>query len=136
LHAMTVETEAAMQAVDVTAKVQTALKSMGLISGALLVYSPHTTAGVTVNEHADPTVMQDLRSVFARLVPPRQDFRHAEGNSHAHALASLTGSSVLVPVENGALCLGTWQGIFLLEFDGPRRRKLLLQPLGAAVAPK
>jgi secondary thiamine-phosphate synthase enzyme len=99
--------------------------------GACLVFCPHTTAGLTINENADPDVMRDLRSEFDRLVPwENPAFQHMEGNSAAHLKASLCGSSVTVPVDKGRLRLGVWQAVYLCEFDGPRSRKVLIQLLG------
>lgn len=92
-----------------------------------MIYVPHTTAAVTINENADPNVATDINSVLTRLVPARADYRHEEGNSDAHAKAVLVGSSVTVPVEAGAPALGRWQGIFLCEFDGPRERQILVK---------
>lgn len=126
---LTVQTIKNQQAVAVTDRVESVVRKAGLISGAVLVYCPHTTAGLTVNECADPTVMQDLEGILHQLVPPSMHYRHGEGNSHAHARAMLVGSSVCVPVKNGRLCLGTWQGIFFLEFDGPRQRTVYVQCL-------
>ncbi len=114
---------------DVTPHIQKALAASGLTEGAVLVYCPHTTAGVTVNENADPSVRRDIAMALERLVPVDLPFAHLEGNSDAHVKASLVGPSVTVPVEGGHLALGTWQGIFFAEFDGPRQRRLLVQPL-------
>ncbi len=114
---------------EVTPLVEKALAASGLTEGAVLVYCPHTTAGVTVNENADPTVRRDIAMALERLVPIDLPFAHLEGNSDAHVKASMVGGSVTVPVEGGRLALGTWQGIFFAEFDGPRQRRLLVQPL-------
>ncbi len=108
--------------VDVTEKVRQALQASGAREGWVLVYCPHTTAGVTVNENADPSVPDDIIQGLSRLVPRDGAWTHAEGNSDAHIKASLIGSSVTIPVAEGDLVLGTWQGIFVCEFDGPRRR--------------
>ncbi len=116
--------------VDITTQVAAALAAEGRADGAVLVYVPHTTAGVTINENADPSVRADLEMTLDHLVSLRLPFTHAEGNSDAHAKASLMGSSVLVPLQGGRLQLGTWQGIFLAEFDGPRRRKVQVSVLG------
>lgn len=110
--------------VDITAEVERALRAIGMQDGMATVFVPHTTAGVTINEHADPDVASDLEGVFDRLIPWDGPYRHAEGNTAAHAKASLTGSSVRVPVEGGRLRLGTWQGVFLAEYDGPRTRQV------------
>jgi secondary thiamine-phosphate synthase enzyme len=110
--------------VDVSRQVADLVRGAG--DGAVVVFVPHTTAGVTINEDADPSVRADLEMALDRMVPGDQPFRHAEGNSDAHAKASLMGSSVTVPVVDGALQLGTWQGIYFAEFDGPRRRRVFV----------
>ncbi len=120
--------------VDITPQVAAALRGSGLAEGAVLVYSPHTTAGVTINEGADPDVRRDMLAHLALLVPARADFRHAEGNSDAHIKTSLMGPSQLIPVTGGRLALGAWQKIYLCEFDGPRQRTVLVQPLAAGEA--
>jgi len=104
--------------------VRAAAAELGLRDGWLTVFVPHTTAGVTINEGADPDVASDLERWLDRLVPWRGDYAHAEGNTAAHAKASLVGSSVRVPVRGGELRIGTWQEIFLCEFDGPRERRV------------
>jgi secondary thiamine-phosphate synthase enzyme len=121
---LTVRTSRAEELVDVTDKVERALGELGLSDGAALVYVPHTTAGVTINEGADPAVRRDVLAALALMVPADQAFEHAEGNSPAHVKASLVGSAVLVPVEGGELRLGRWQSVYLCEFDGPRSRKV------------
>jgi secondary thiamine-phosphate synthase enzyme len=98
---------------------------------AVMVYVPHTTAGVLINEHADPAVADDILEALARLVPTNRQYRHAEGNAPAHVKASLVGTSQLIPVSSGRLELGTWQGIFLAEFDGPRTRTVCVVPVSA-----
>ncbi|HMK91768.1 MAG TPA: secondary thiamine-phosphate synthase enzyme YjbQ [Thermoleophilia bacterium] len=128
---LSIETDTRVALLDVTDLVANALGTSGLREGAALVYCPHTTAGLTINEHADPTVRRDIAMALERLVPDDLPFAHLEGNSDAHVKASLVGASVLVPVEGGRPALGTWQGIFFCEFDGPRRRRLLVQPLPA-----
>lgn len=119
------------QILDVTSEVNGWLSEAGMQHGAVLVYCPHTTASVTVNESADPDVSSDVSEALAAMVPD-VGFRHAEGNAPAHVRASLLGPSVVLPVEDGALKLGTWQGIYFCEFDGPRSRKLWLFPLGGS----
>ncbi len=126
---LSLETGERMTLVDVTALVEQALAASGLHEGAVLVFCPHTTAGLTVNEDADPSVRRDIVMALERLVPVDLPFAHLEGNSDAHVKAALMGCSVTVPVEDGRLALGTWQGIYFAEFDGPRRRRLLVQPL-------
>lgn len=101
-------------------------------NGVLIVYCPHTTAGITINESADPSVATDLLTQLAKLVPENANYSHMEGNSDAHIKSSLIGCSEKVLVENGRLALGTWQGIFFAEFDGPRSRKAYLQFFSAS----
>ena len=117
--------------VDITAEVAAEVAAAGLGDGAVVVYVPHTTAGVTINENADPSVRADLAVALERLVPTSLPFTHLEGNSDAHVKASLMGSSVTIPVQDGRLQLGTWQGVYLAEFDGPRRRHVLVSVLAA-----
>ncbi len=107
---------------NVTEYAEKSLAKSGVKEGVCLVYCPHTTAGITINENADPDVAHDLLLGLSRAFPDRPEFRHAEGNSAAHLKASFVGSSAAVPVEEGRLVLGTWQGIYFCEFDGPRRR--------------
>jgi secondary thiamine-phosphate synthase enzyme len=113
--------------IDVTAEVKKCLKESRISDGICVVFVPHTTAGVTINENADPDVQSDLLFGLNKAFPDRPEFRHAEGNSSAHLKASSVGSSVTVLVENGALVLGAWQGIYFCEFDGPRRRKFMVK---------
>lgn len=114
-------------AVDVTGDVRRIVASSGLKEGLCVVYVPHTTAGVTINENADPDVKADILMALRAAVPETQPYAHAEGNSTAHVKATLVGSSVTVPISEGRLQLGTWQGINLCEFDGPRSRKIWIQ---------
>lgn len=119
------------QLLDITERVNDGCRALGMARGAVLVQVPHTTAGVTVNEGYDPDVAADLLTALEALVPHVR-FAHAEGNSDAHLLALLTGSSVVLPVEGGRLALGRWQRVFLCEFDGPRTRQVRLQALAGA----
>lgn len=112
--------------IDVTAEVDTALRQNGLADGLCHVFVPHTTAGVLINENADPAVCQDTLAVLERLVPWQGDYAHAEGNAAAHVKSILVGTAQLIPVREGALQLGRWQGIFFCEFDGPRSRELVV----------
>jgi len=113
--------------VDITALVREEVRSSGIDTGICVVYCPHTTAGLTINEHADPAVANDLLVAFERFVADDIAWTHLEGNSPAHVKATLVGASVQVPIDEGDLALGTWQGIFLCEFDGPRARQLWLR---------
>jgi secondary thiamine-phosphate synthase enzyme len=116
---------------DITDQVREAISTSGVSQGECLVYCPHTTAGVTINENADPNVMHDLTAIFDRLVPWEAGYRHAEGNSAAHAKSSMVGCSARVIVKGGRPVLGTWQSVFFCEFDGPRNRKFHVQVMGS-----
>jgi secondary thiamine-phosphate synthase enzyme len=113
--------------VDITAKVEEEVRKSGVQSGICLVYVPHTTAAVTINENADPTVRQDLLMTLRQAVPDTLAYAHKEGNSPAHVKSSLVGASIAIPIEDGKLVLGTWQGVFFCEFDGPRRRQVYVK---------
>ncbi len=124
METLTVSTESRDQMVEITHRVRQVAGEAGVASGRVVVYVPHTTAGVTINENADPDVVHDFLKQLDLMVPWRQPFyRHAEGNSASHVKASMMGSSVTVLIESGELVLGTWQGIYFCEFDGPRTRK-------------
>jgi secondary thiamine-phosphate synthase enzyme len=128
-----VRTRAATELVEITDPVRQAVRATGVTDGIAVVYVPHTTAGVTIQENADPDVRADVLLALENAVPARPargQFRHAEGNSDAHVKSSLVGSSVTVLVEGGDLVLGTWQGIFLCEFDGPRTRRVIVKVMG------
>jgi secondary thiamine-phosphate synthase enzyme len=124
---VTVRTETAQQLVDITATVRHVVRENGITRGTCMIFIPHTTAAVTINENADPNVRQDLINIVESLIPRDGNYLHKEGNSHAHAKASLIGPSVSVFVEAGQLVLGNWQAIFLCEFDGPRTRNVLIR---------
>ena len=126
-----VRTERRVAFVDITPEVAAEVGAAGLNDGAVVVYVPHTTAGVTINENADPSVRADIEMALDRLVPATLPFTHLEGNAHAHVKASLMGSSVTIPLQDGRLQLGTWQGVYFAEFDGPRRRRVLVSVLPA-----
>ena len=108
--------------VDITALVESDLKNSGMGEGLCVVFVTHTTAALTINENADPAVPYDMLSKLAKMVPENDNYRHLEGNSDAHILSTLIGCSLSIPVEQGKLVLGTWQGIFFVELDGPRQR--------------
>ena len=120
-----VSTGTRMEFVDITGQVQKEVAASGVRDGVCYIYNPHTTAGLTINEGADPAVRDDIVGVLKKIIPSDYPYRHMEGNSPAHIMASLMGSSVTVFVENGRLVLGTWQKIFFCEFDGPRSRKVI-----------
>jgi secondary thiamine-phosphate synthase enzyme len=121
---MTVRSRKRADVIDITERVQEVVRDSGVQTGLCQVYVPHTTAGVFINENADPDVMDDFLLTLDRLVPWENDYRHAEGNAAAHIKASLIGTSQTVPVRDGRLALGRWQGIYFAEFDGPRERQL------------
>lgn len=121
---VSIATRERSEMIDITSKVKEELKKSGLKDGICFLFVPHTTAGITINESADPSVATDIQAFLNKLIPWDGPYRHLEGNSAAHIKSSLTGNSVLIFVESGHLKLGTWQGIFFCEFDGPRSRKL------------
>ena len=115
---------------NITPQVREAVAKSGITSGIAVVYCPHTTAGITINENADPDVVHDLLIGLNKAFPDRPEFRHGEGNSEAHLKASAMGSSATVIIENGNLLLGTWQGVYFCEFDPPRQRKFFVKIVG------
>ncbi len=121
---LTVKTKAQTELVDITAEVQKIVRTSDVRDGLGMVYVPHTTAAVTINESADPSVKADILMVLNKIIPWDAGYRHLEGNSAAHIKSSLVGASELIAIENGRLVLGTWQGIFFCEFDGSRTRKV------------
>lgn len=127
MQAIRVKTNRRTQFVDITNEVQRVVTALGVRVGTCFLYVPHTTAGVLINEHADPDVAGDAEGALDRLIPMAGPYRHAEGNSDSHVKTMLTGVSQFVFVEDGKLALGRWQGIFLAEFDGPRERKLYVK---------
>lgn len=123
----TLKTATHMEMVDITNKVQQMIDAQQFGEGYCHLFNPHTTAGLTINEGADPDVQTDIIDAFQRMVPKDIPYRHAEGNSRSHVMASLMGSNLTIAVENGRLRLGTWQRIFFCEFDGPRTRNVQLR---------
>lgn len=120
------------QLLDITGRVSRCVQESGIRDGLACVFVPHTTAGVTINENADPDVVSDVLNILSKVSPADPSYRHTEGNSDSHAKSSLVGPSLTVIVENGRLCLGTWQGIYFAEFDGPRNRQCWVKVLGKA----
>lgn len=113
--------------IDITEKINEVVKEAGIISGVCYVYVPHTTAAVTINEGADPSVHRDIQNVMARLIPYEMNYSHREGNADAHIKSCLVGTSQLVIIDEGRLVLGTWQAVYFCEFDGPRHRRVTLK---------
>jgi secondary thiamine-phosphate synthase enzyme len=130
MNTIEIRTRTQEESVDLTAEVGRLVAASGVTSGVCVVTVPHTTAGITVNENADPDVRADMAMVLRRIVPDSLPYTHGEGNSPAHVKASLVGSSVTLIVESGRLKLGTWQGVFFCEFDGPRPRQAWVQVVG------
>jgi secondary thiamine-phosphate synthase enzyme len=126
-NSISVKTKSRIDMVDITASVQKEVSKAGVNDAFCVVYVPHTTAGITINEGADPAVCQDIIAKLNELAPPNAGYRHTEGNADSHIKASIMGSSVTVLIENGRLVLGTWQKIFFCEFDGPRSRKVYVR---------
>ena len=134
MKSITLRTNDRCELIDITEQVQKAIQECGLQDGLAFVFVPHTTAGLTINENADPSVLTDLLENLERLVPQHSNYRHLEGNSAAHCKASVMGSSANVAVHASKLVLGTWQGIYFCEFDGPRSRKFQVLTLPASLS--
>ena len=124
-----IESNHTHEMIEVTDLVQQVVTGCGVLDGLVHLFTPHTTAAITINENADPDVVHDMLKILNRMVPLAGGYRHAEGNSAAHVKSSLFGCSETIPIENGRLSLGVWQGIYFCEFDGPRRRKLQIRIL-------
>jgi len=131
MKTFTIQTHSREELIDITPQVKDAIDASGARNGICLVYVPHTTAGVTINENADPSVRTDILMTYRNIVPDSLPYTHAEGNSPAHVKGTLVGSSVSVIIENGKPELGTWQGVFFCEFDGPRMRKAYVKVISA-----
>ena len=125
-----IKTKTRTEFVDITSDVQNAIDESEMKNGVCYIYVPHTTAGVTINEGADPSVARDIQVMLSHLVPHSADYHHMEGNSDAHIKASLIGSSQSVIFEEGKLLLGTWQSVFFCEFDGARHRRVVVKIMG------
>lgn len=126
MNQLRVSTSKKDQMLDITAKIQSIVKDSNVNDGICTIFVPHTTAGITINENADPDVVSDMLCEMNKIVPSQDNYKHFEGNSAAHIKASMFGFSQQVIVENGRLMLGTWQGIYFCEFDGPRTRKVFV----------
>lgn len=127
-----IRSSAKCQLISITSHIQQLVEESGMDNGICVVFVPHTTAGITINESADPDVRHDILAHLDRLVPEASGYRHVEGNSDAHIKASMMGASVTVVVEDGELVLGRWQDIYLAEFDGPRHRSVYAKVIGSA----
>jgi secondary thiamine-phosphate synthase enzyme len=127
MNTFTVKTSAKTELIDITVGLENVIRTEGLQDGVCMVFVPHTTAAVTINESADPSVKSDIVMVLNKIVPWKEAYRHLEGNSPAHIKASMVGASEIIAIEEGRLQLGTWQGVFFCEFDGPRTRKVQIK---------
>ncbi|MEN8127898.1 MAG: secondary thiamine-phosphate synthase enzyme YjbQ [Planctomycetota bacterium] len=128
---LSVKTHQRNEMIDITSEISAAVSKSGIESGMAVIFCPHTTAGITINENADPDVTHDILLTLQELIPHhRKGYRHGEGNSDAHVKSSLVGASEAVLIQNGQLRLGTWQGVYFCEFDGPRNRYVSLQIMG------
>ena len=127
MQTLQVRTHKQFECINITSQVHSLIKDSGVKDGIATIYCPHTTAAITINEGADPSVVHDLLYELDKVIPLRDNYQHLEGNSAAHIKSSLVGCSQTVIVENGSLVLGTWQAIFFCEFDGPRNRKVLIK---------
>lgn len=130
MEKISVKTNKRIELIDITDKIKTFVTRSKIDSGVCIVFSPHTTAGLTINENADPAVQSDMINIISKFIPQSADYSHNEGNSDAHAKSSLLGSSLNIIIEKGALALGYWQGIFFCESDGPRAREVWVKVLG------
>ncbi len=127
MKVLQIKTQKRIEMLDITREVQSVLAESHIDSGVCVLFVPHTTAAVTINEHADPSVKEDILDVLSRLVPYGKNYRHLEGNSDAHIKSTIVSPSLSLIVENGKIALGTWQGVFFCEFDGPRNRRLYIK---------
>ena len=124
---LSVKTSERVDFVDITDRLTSQVEASGVVNGTVIIFVPHTTCGLTINESADPDVVVDMKMQFSKMVPKENNFRHYEGNSDSHIKTSMVGSSETIFIEEGLPVLGTWQGLFLCEFDGPRTRKVYLK---------
>ncbi|MBI5049726.1 MAG: YjbQ family protein [Nitrospirae bacterium] len=130
LKSINIRTKAKNEFVDITSYIHEAVNESSVKHGICYLYVPHTTAGITINEGADPSVVKDIQSVLSKHVPSNPNYLHSEGNSDAHIKSTLVGMSEVVSIDNGRLILGTWQSVFFCEFDGPRNRRIIVKILG------
>jgi secondary thiamine-phosphate synthase enzyme len=129
MEKITIKTGKRIELIDITSHVQGAVSKTKIKDGVCFLFSPHTTAGLTINENADPSVRKDIINTLDKLIPENVGYAHAEGNADSHVKSSLLGSSLTIFIEGGELCLGTWQGIYFCEADGPRSREVWVKAL-------
>ena len=131
MHTLSVQSHKRQEFIDITDKIKTIVMSQkDVTEGIIVIFTPHTTAGLTINENADPDVLYDLNKTYNYIFPNRDDYRHGEGNSDSHMKSTVTGASITCIISNGKLILGTWQSIYFCEFDGARDRKIYTQIIG------
>lgn len=133
IQKLDIKTHSQVELQEITGRVSEIIKASGIKNGVCHIFVPHTTAGIIINEHADPSVVEDISAQLEEIVPQKKSYRHMEGNSPAHIKASLTGDSRTLFIEGGKPVLGTWQGIFFCEFDGPRNRSVLVKLIADTV---
>jgi secondary thiamine-phosphate synthase enzyme len=133
IKSINIKTKSRTEFIDITAKIQKVIDEAGIKDGICYIYIPHTTAGVTINEGADPSVVQDIQNMLNKLIPHQFNYLHMEGNSDAHIKSTIVGSSTEVIIEGGQLFLGTWQAVFFCEFDGPRHRRAIVKIMGIRI---
>jgi secondary thiamine-phosphate synthase enzyme len=130
VHYINVRTSSRNELVDITEEVQAVVEETGIKNGVCYLYVPHTTAAITINEGADPSVKDDIINTLQKLIPPGAGYAHMEGNADSHVKSTIVGATQIVFIENGKLLLGTWQAIFFCEFDGPRHRRVAVKVIG------
>lgn len=130
MQKLSMRTAKRTEIIDITEKIKSIVEKSGIKSGICVVFCPHTTAGITINENHDPSIKPDLLFALEKIVPIYKEFRHSEGNSDAHVKSSLMGSSLNLIIEDGKLVIGQWQGLFFGEFDGPRNREIFVKIIG------
>jgi secondary thiamine-phosphate synthase enzyme len=126
-YSLEITSKSRIELIDITSKIEDVVRDSGVRNGICYIFVPHTTAGITINEDADPSVVTDILMKLNKLIPVRDNYSHTEGNSDAHIKSTIIGTSLTVFIENNRLLLGTWQGIYFCEFDGPRRRKVFVK---------
>jgi len=131
INVLTVQSRKRIEFIDITEEIRDTVQKTGISDGICWLFVPHTTAGITINEHADPSVVVDIQEQLSKLIPYHSHYRHLEGNADAHIKSTITGISTSCFIENGNILLGTWQGIFFCEYDGPRTRKVLVKIIGS-----
>jgi secondary thiamine-phosphate synthase enzyme len=126
-YSLEISSKSRIELIDITSKIEDVVRDSGITSGICYIFVPHTTAGITINEDADPSVVADILMKLNKLIPVKDNYSHTEGNSDAHIKSTIIGTSLTIFIEDNRLLLGTWQGVYFCEFDGPRRRKVFVK---------